>query len=399
MELNKVQENEYDFNSHQLHDMSTKDFDRFVFASFEKLDFAQYFYSGQEITSWAKAEHAWQLKLEPTLSYVLQFSSNPKLYDRKNCLTELEDYEKHFNGMNPDDKEPSRRLESALRNGFWIPRNSYLGRLLSLIGEGRHMNKAFIIMEHLNDKPNTHREMTLNKSELAQFKIRAQKFCFDHQLRENNKLLKKFTESYFKSIPEAAKQAEKTVTDELKELKEDIAQTKESFSDLKTAYLEDMKLKASEKMWDARSKIHIKEVSNHMLWFSLSLILGLILLGGIYYGLDQIFPYESDGKAKGFNIFYTVIYTGPAILYIWVLRIILGNYRKQQAMLDDARERQTMIKTFKALEMEGKADSAERAIILQALFRPQGQNLEDGLPSPILEAMLKKVDTTPKGNS
>jgi hypothetical protein len=53
-----------------------------------------------------------------------------------------------------------------------------------------------------------------------------------------------------------------------------------------------------------------------------------------------------------------------------------------------------MVNTFKALEHGGQAAPEERAIILQALFRPHNGKPEETLPSPVWEAINARIAKT-----
>jgi hypothetical protein len=77
---------------------------------------------------------------------------------------------------------------------------------------------------------------------------------------------------------------------------------------------------------------------------------------------------------------------------LWVLRHMARLFADNVADARDASQRSALTSTFLALATQEKVDfsEAERAIIIQALFRPSpAQSADDGVPVPLLE-LLKR---------
>lgn len=155
---------------------------------------------------------------------------------------------------------------------------------------------------------------------------------------------------------------------------------------MRTAFSTDMKLKASEKFWNAKRKVNKTRAQNAFKEFLWSIAYGIFFLGYTYW-----FIFKAIGAGAGFSVFHAIAYTAPAVLVLWILRILATRYRVNMAMADDAEERMAMVMTFKALEYEEKVSEEERIIILQALFRPHDRAPEETLPLPAWEAMTKRL--------
>lgn len=75
-----------------------------------------------------------------------------------------------------------------------------------------------------------------------------------------------------------------------------------------------------------------------------------------------------------------------------IARIFVTNLQ----LLDDARQRHTMTTTFLALMQDPKNQMTieDRVLILQALFRLPGADVEDEVPTNWIEVLLKRADSS-----
>ncbi len=86
----------------------------------------------------------------------------------------------------------------------------------------------------------------------------------------------------------------------------------------------------------------------------------------------------------------------PAFAGIWTLRILGRQLSESLMIMKDAKERETLVKTFLALmgeDIAGKSvvKEEDRALILHALFRPSNVTAtDDSPPLHTLEAILKR---------
>jgi hypothetical protein len=154
---------------------------------------------------------------------------------------------------------------------------------------------------------------------------------------------------------------------------------------MRQAFSTDMRLRASEKFWSHKRRLNRKRGRSAFKLLCWVGGLGAIILGGVYY-----LEYRLFGFPEGFSFGHTILYIIPALLFVWLLRILANEYRTNQQLADDAEEREAMVLTFKALEFEEHVGDEERLIILNALFRPHIKGAEENVPIPIWEAIIGK---------
>ena len=109
----------------------------------------------------------------------------------------------------------------------------------------------------------------------------------------------------------------------------------------------------------------------------------------------QVLPAPNDTQITIAAIGRLVIVTLPVFLYIWAIRLVVRFNSRSLMLLDDARLRLTMLDTFfHLIEKEG-AVKEDRALVLNALFRPgpgHGDNVD---PPNFTELVTKAMGSTP----
>lgn len=97
--------------------------------------------------------------------------------------------------------------------------------------------------------------------------------------------------------------------------------------------------------------------------------------------VDPVFHYALFAAGAGTLAYLT--------LFLWLMRLVIRSYVTAQHLAIDAQARSAMTQTFIGLVREGTVKRAERAIVLEALFRPvtSGMVQEEG-PPPISPAAI-----------
>ncbi len=93
-----------------------------------------------------------------------------------------------------------------------------------------------------------------------------------------------------------------------------------------------------------------------------------------------------------FNLTAVAIITLPALLYGWFLKNISRIFVQQMNLADDASHRRALAITWLGLVADKKFDLSkeERALVLNAMFRPVPPNAqEEGPPAGLMEMMKK----------
>lgn len=106
-------------------------------------------------------------------------------------------------------------------------------------------------------------------------------------------------------------------------------------------------------------------------------------------------PTPSDAQITIAAIGRLVIVTVPVFLYIWAIRLVVRFNSRSLMLLDDARLRLTMLDTYFHLIKKEGAAKEDRALVLNALFRPapgHGDNVE---PPNFTELVTKAMGSGP----
>lgn len=207
---------------------------------------------------------------------------------------------------------------------------------------------------------------------------------------------RQWMELYGTSEEELQKQVEENIRYRRKALKRVIKAVRdyeatrrdheEQLVSMRVAFSTEMRLRASEKFWDAKRKINERRATSALGEFIVGGLASVIFLSGLF-----IYLADKLGSADGISPTHLLAFGAPIVIVLWTLRILATRYRTNTAMADDAEERMAMVKTFKALEYEEKVSDAERIVILQALFRPHDRAPSEGVPNPVWEALIKRV--------
>lgn len=146
------------------------------------------------------------------------------------------------------------------------------------------------------------------------------------------------------------------------------------------AYDEKMALAAPTTYWATRRKQSQNRAIAFSISFAVMISIALYLFG--VYGL----PHLSASAKPGVSILISVLpVLIPAFAAVWLLRILGRQLSENLQLMQDASERETMVKTFLALmndEVRGKSlvTDDDRLLILHALFRPSSLSAADDSP-------------------
>ncbi|TRL38014.1 DUF6161 domain-containing protein [Rhizobium straminoryzae] len=103
-------------------------------------------------------------------------------------------------------------------------------------------------------------------------------------------------------------------------------------------------------------------------------------------------PNPTDTQLALAAISRLVVVTLPILLYVWVVRLVVRFNSRSLLLLDDARQRHTMMDTYFHLIEKQAAVKEDRALMLAALFRPSpGQGPDNVEPPNFTELMDKAI--------
>ncbi|MEI9410945.1 DUF6161 domain-containing protein [Mesorhizobium sp. Ld1326N3] len=86
-----------------------------------------------------------------------------------------------------------------------------------------------------------------------------------------------------------------------------------------------------------------------------------------------------------------VVITIPLALYFWLIKLVVRFNMRSMLLMDDARQRSTIIETYYKMIEQQAATKEDRAMILQALCRPPPGHGGDSVDPPSLTDVVEKA--------
>lgn len=219
--------------------------------------------------------------------------------------------------------------------------------------------------------------------------IEGQKHSLDKLRGEWDQIFSEIDSKYkdrLNTNKEAARNLKKGAIKQIKAYRDQRIDHESKMERLQKDFSTEMRLRAAERYWGKKRKINKARSVTAFKILCLVMGLGGLALSGIFYLENKFLEVP-----EAFNIMHTLALLTPTAIYFWLIRIFANEYRHNQAFADDAEERVAMIYTFKALEHDERVGDEERLIILNALFRPHEKNVEESIPLPAWEAVIKKM--------
>ena len=168
---------------------------------------------------------------------------------------------------------------------------------------------------------------------------------------------------------------------------------------LKATYASEFALRAPVAYWRSRRNVHRFGAA---VWGVLSCLFVSVLI--IYLIPNAVEKFEdarwlANAKNSGWIIYLPEIFQVGvvAFLSLWVLRFFVRQVSEHLARSEEASQRVTMAETFLALSSPGEGNpplvgDADRAVIVQALFRPSGVNgIDDAPPAHWIEDVFRRI--------
>ncbi|MFY3081719.1 DUF6161 domain-containing protein [Achromobacter xylosoxidans] len=165
---------------------------------------------------------------------------------------------------------------------------------------------------------------------------------------------------------------------EWKAFKEELAS---EWKTLKKVYDEQLALLAPTQYWGDRATTHRKVAIAFAVAFGLVLAVSIGLFG--WLAMPHMFSVAGN---KEISLILTLVPIAiPAFAGVWVLKMLSRLLSENLQMMRDARERETMVKTFLALMRDDKngksiVNDNDRILILHSLFRPSSVTAVDDAP-------------------
>lgn len=177
-------------------------------------------------------------------------------------------------------------------------------------------------------------------------------------------------------------------------------QLQNEWEDLKRVYDEKLALLAPTQYWSDRAEAHKKLAVGFAVAFALAIVAAV----GVFFWLGA--PHLSSlATQNGVSPFLALIPIAvPAFAGVWTLRMLSRFLSENVQMMRDARERETMVKTFLALMRDDQAGKAlvkddDRILILHSLFRPSAiASVDDAPPVHWFDILSSKTASKSKAS-
>ncbi|RWN11775.1 DUF6161 domain-containing protein [Mesorhizobium sp.] len=214
------------------------------------------------------------------------------------------------------------------------------------------------------------------------------------------------TEASFQqqNIDQSLTESEKklvTMADRLQRFQDNIGDPQKALEAFKASIREELQLQDARKLWTGSAD---KAQNAYAISW---IILIALLLGVPAYAISQyqaiidffhqvnigifkdIPPGSSDTVALISAISRLFLITVPVAMYLWLIRIVVRFNTRSLLLMDDARQRNTMLETYLHLVERDKEAKGERPLILEALFRRTPGHGGDTIDPPSLPDVLR----------
>lgn len=178
--------------------------------------------------------------------------------------------------------------------------------------------------------------------------------------------------SYSASALEKSNQARAQISTAQKKLEGFIAKKTELFDELETLYREKLVIDEPAISWQ---KVSTAKTTAWRLWlgfFAILVVLPIIGIISFWPEFSGAIVKLASGNNGNFSLSGVAAISVPALLYAWLLKNVSRVFLQNLNLADDAAHRRTLAVTYLGLAENPKlkVPETERAIILNALFRP-----------------------------
>ncbi|MER8867096.1 DUF6161 domain-containing protein [Mesorhizobium sp. M0751] len=185
---------------------------------------------------------------------------------------------------------------------------------------------------------------------------------------------------------------------------DNIGEPHKALDAFKASIREELQLQDARKLWTG-SAAKAQEA------YSISWLILIVLLIGVpafaisqYQAIIDFFHQVSVGIFKDIPVGASdtvavisaisrlFLVTVPIAMYLWLIRIVVRFNTRSLLLMDDARQRNTMLETYLHLVERDKDTKGERPLILEALFRRTPGHGGDTIDPPSLPDVLRMTN-------
>lgn len=191
------------------------------------------------------------------------------------------------------------------------------------------------------------------------------------------------------------------VIEQSKQNEERISLSRENIQRYSDAIREELRIDSTKKLWQQRAT----EGTNA---FRVSAIaIAVLLVGPIYYAFSHLEALIKTlqligdaatsgiptgvGETAAHAVARLAVITVPLAIYFWAVKLLVRYNARSMMLMDDAQQRQTMMEVYTHLIENQGATPEERALVLNALFRPAPGHGPENVEPPNFTELLSKA--------
>jgi hypothetical protein len=171
-----------------------------------------------------------------------------------------------------------------------------------------------------------------------------------------------------------------------------LSHTENELEKIRKIFTDDIKLKSTAEYWIAKAAEHKESRLSALRMIASLSIFGFLLFGAMLFAIDKINQLISQNQ--GIVVFLLML-SIPIFVFATILRIFVREHRDQGRLVDDAKQRSALLKTYLALiKEEGSTiNQGERILALHALFRGTVlfESNDDTPPINALEVLINML--------
>jgi len=188
-----------------------------------------------------------------------------------------------------------------------------------------------------------------------------------------------------------------------REIDSELSTNQENLNAFRTAAYEALNIDSTRKLWDDRAKSNLKAFVLSAIAIGAFLLaiptIALCNIDAVISALERVgevtvkgLPQNLDGAQLTLvTISRLIVISLPIALYFWTVKLLVRFNMRCLILMDDASQRHTMMDTyFRLIEQDG-ATKADRALVLNALFRPLPGSASESVEPPNFTELIDRA--------
>lgn len=195
-----------------------------------------------------------------------------------------------------------------------------------------------------------------------------------------------------KTIRRETDKASETVAEDSAKLGEMITSAEQRLSDLEKLYHEKLVMEGPSRHWKSVADAAGAGKMVAFIAFCALLAVPALVAWRNWDSVTRLIDHLIAQSSGGISLAAIAVITIPTLAYGWLLKHVSRSYVQNLAIQTDAQHRRVMTTTFLGLAKRKAVDltEADRALILNALFRPAPPHTaDDGPPSGLIDLIRK----------